>query len=264
MFDMHLHTQFSHDGKSTVEEYIKAALAKGLFAAGFAEHVDFMPECGGYDLFDYGKYINAVSLSRDEGLEVYAGAEIDYAKKVEKDIKEYLQVQHFDYTICSVHMIGGVSVSDGRNTACLCPEVVEQYYNEVEAGLEAECFNVIGHIGIFKRELSADFFKESGYEELIREREKRLAIKCACSDRIIEVNTSGLSAPCRCTFPGREFLMEYYRHGGRRVCPASDAHCASMTASGFGRLKSLLSECGFEYLTMPWNRRKLPLEDRNG
>ncbi len=264
MFDMHLHTQFSHDGKSTINEYAKAALVKGLFAAGFAEHVDFMPECGGYGLFDYREYMSAVRSCRAEGIKVYAGAEIDYAKRVEKDIKEYLREHKFDYTICSVHMIGGVSVSDGSNTGCLCPGVVEQYYDEVEAGLEAGCFDVIGHIGIFKRGLSADFFKKAGYEEIIRAREKRLAAECARSECIIEVNTSGLSSPCGHTFPGREFLIEYYRNGGRMVCPASDAHSANMTATGFESLKSLLSKCGFEYVTMPWNKRKLQMEESNG
>ena len=38
---MHIHTKFSYDGQSLMEEYCRAALNKGLQFVCFTEHVDF-------------------------------------------------------------------------------------------------------------------------------------------------------------------------------------------------------------------------------
>ena len=259
MFDIHVHSTFSHDGKSTLDEYCRLFDAGDITGIGFAEHVDFLPEAYGYGLFDHSSYISAVKKCRQNGYGVYAGAEIDYAKRVEKDIISSLKTNKYDYTICSVHMINGFSVSTNENIhlyedKAVFKDVIEKYYYEVMEALDVSEFDVVGHLGIYKRYLGRDFIDKSSQSGYIAEMEAALAKKCAQSGKIVEINTSGLFSPFHDTFPDKNFLKVYYRYGGSNISIGSDAHIAAHAARGYSESLELLRDIGFKYLTLPWNK----------
>lgn len=261
MYDTHVHSKFSPDGISTIEEYVLLIDNKKVSGIGFTEHLDFMPECGAYGFHDYESYINTINSYRSRGYEFFAGAEVDYAKRVEPDIKACLKQNHYDYTICSVHMIDGVSVSDGKNTGRFRDtgtfrKMLEKYYYEVEASLRCKLFDVIGHINIYGRYLTDEFFNDEALKRWLREANDQLARACALSNKIIEVNSSGLFSPSRSTCPGPDFLKRYFEYGGRMISVGSDAHRAEHVGRGFGDVKEMLRDIGFEYIFLPWDRDK--------
>ena len=276
-YDMHLHSTFSADGKSTLDEY--AALRDGGTGTvscspagyaicppvphlGFAEHIDFLPECGSFEYMDPDEYISAVCSFRERGFDFYAGAEIDYVKQVEADISVHLKQYSYDYTICSVHMVNGLSISDrnfppeGTDAGYLLG-VAADYYRELEYGIKAEMFDVLGHVGVFVRYLPREVLGDRRLSNFIREAELEIAKLCAASGMIVEVNTSGLFSPYAGLLPGVEFFKNYHAFGGRLVCTGSDAHRAADAARGFGEAAGALKAAGFEYITLPWNREKL-------
>lgn len=261
MYDTHVHSDFSHDGKSSLGDY-SALIDKGMeMGIGFAEHVDYLPECGGYGLFDYDAYRSAIDAYKSRGYDFYAGAEIDYAKRAEGEIIDSLRHRHFDYTICSVHMVNGLSVSTDENIKCFLDEgtfkdMMEKYYRELNSSLKVETFDVIGHIGIYRRYLQDEFFKKCRLSSWIEEADDELAKACALSGKIIEVNTSGLFAPTKNLFPNRGFLARYFGYGGRLISMGSDAHVASSTSRGFEEAKHILKEIGFKYIFLPWDKNK--------
>lgn len=258
-YDTHVHSTFSPDAVSGMGEYATLIDNRKVKGIGFAEHVDFLPECGAYDFFDYGAYISAIHEYRSKGYEFLAGAEIDYAKKVEEDIKAHLKQNPYDFTICSIHMIDGFSISDGRNNACLQNEeafldLIEKYYFEVDSGLKAEAFDVLGHIGIYSRSLTEEFYRSKRIRERVAELESGLAAACAASNIIVEVNTSGFFAPCQSMIPGPAFLKKYFAYGGRRVSLGSDAHRSEHAVRGFDRAVGIIKSIGFEYIYLPWDK----------
>jgi histidinol-phosphatase (PHP family) len=261
MYDTHVHSTFSPDGQSSVEEYSKLVdkgIVKGL---GFAEHLDFLPECGAYGFLDYDLYSSTINKYKEKGYEFYLGAEVDYANRVEGEIIEKLKKQHYDYTICSVHMIQGFSVSDKKGLenfydANTFKYILGNYYDEVNLSLHVEQIDVIGHIGIYKRHLDSSFISNHVHKDLIKELDLNLAKECARSGKIIEVNSSGLFAKMGSTIPNAEFLKTYYENGGSTISIGSDAHDASDAARGFEQLKQILREIGFKYTVLPWNREK--------
>ena len=85
-FDTHVHSKFSPDGNSDIEEYMTLIDEGKLQGIGFAEHLDFLPECGAYGFLDYNAFINKINSFKEKGYEIFAGAEIDYAKSVEDAI----------------------------------------------------------------------------------------------------------------------------------------------------------------------------------
>lgn len=261
MYDMHIHTTFSHDGKSDICEY--TSYAAGFFSdgIGFAEHVDFMPECGGYGLFDYKSYMATVLEYRDKGFEFHAGAEIDYARCVEEDIRRSLEKNPFEYTICSVHMINGLSVSTNEHMDMYYDQtrfkdMLEKYYLEISSGIKSGLFDVVGHPGIYKRYLDDRFIEENIHRDLIRQLDDELSRLCASSSILLEVNTSGYDTPRRSTFPDINFLKSYYRYGGRSVCLGSDAHAAGKVGYGFERAIEMLKEIGFRSIFIPWDKNR--------
>jgi histidinol-phosphatase (PHP family) len=176
--------------------------------------VDFLPECGGYGLFNHAEYFSEVDKYRDKGCRFYAGAEIDYAMSVGDEIAETLANWSFDFTICSVHMIDGISVSDGENLERFTDEeyllnMLVTYYKEAKASLESDMFDVIGHLGIYKRYLSGIIENSVSAVKYIREMDDALAKKCSASDILLEVNTSGLFSPYKSTLPDPDFLKRF-------------------------------------------------------
>lgn len=261
LFDTHVHSKFSPDGSSDMNEYITLIDEGKLDGIGFAEHLDFMPECGAYGFLDYDSYTNRIKGHKEKGYLLYAGAEIDYAHRVEEEIIDTLRKQPYDYNICSVHMIDGRSISDKNDVLKLNDEkyfekILEGYYREIMFSLKVKEFDVIGHTGIFTRYLHPDFLAKHPLKNRIVEIFDDIAKKCAQSDKIIEVNTSGLFAAIKATIPNKSFLASYYGYGGRSLCIGSDAHNVLHAGRGFDTAISMLKDIGFKYIIIPWNKEQ--------
>lgn len=259
MYDTHVHTAFSKDGISAVEDYIGLLDRKKIEGIGFAEHVDFMPECGSYGFFDYETYMTAIRKYQDDGYQLHAGAEIDYAKSVEEEILRHLKQKAYEYTICSVHMIDGVSISDGKNVERFLGEdsfvdMIEKYYREVKHSVKVKNFDVIGHINIYKRYMAEKYLHGMRILRLVEEMDYELAKICALSGKILEVNTSGIFSPLASILPETSFLKNYYGFGGRLISIGSDAHTAAHVGRGFKEAMLLLRDIGFNYIFLPWDR----------
>jgi histidinol phosphatase-like PHP family hydrolase len=84
--------------------------------------------------------------------------------------------------------------------------------------------------------------------------EDDLAARSARSDKLVEVNTSGLFSvskqPCATPF----FLERYRAHGGRTISLGSDSHAAAHLRRGFDEVAPLLSSLGFDEIHVPWDR----------
>lgn len=287
IYDTHVHSTFSADGKSTVGEYAAllgyrpasavhdpagtlkhhetgntrvAELCQDVPGGlGFAEHVDFLPECGSYGFLDPERYMREVREYRDKGLDFYAGGEIDYDEGVESEIIEHLKAHKYDYTICSVHMIDGISVSDrvcipSVNDRKVLAGIVENYYLAVKRTINAGCFDVLGHLGVFKRYLDKTLMEDRIIKNIASEAESEIARQCAQSGMILEVNTSGLFSPLAETLPGKDFLKLYRSMGGRLVSVGSDAHSADNAGKGIRAAYDMLRDEGFDYVTLPWDK----------
>jgi histidinol-phosphatase (PHP family) len=256
-FDCHVHSKFSPDGCSRIGEYCIWVDEGRLKSIGFAEHLDFLPECGAYGFLNYKRYMDEIKKYKELGYSFYAGAEIDYDKCVEDDILKRLYKERYDYTICSIHMVKGVSVSDREighfYNRKVFDTMIQGYYEQLKFALKVEKFDAIGHIGVYKRYLQDDFY-DTKLKSRINELDLEVARLCSASNKIVEVNTSGLFAASRSTIPDIFFLKEYYNNGGRKVCMSSDAHNAKDAGRGFEIVKDMLLDIGFDQIYLPWDK----------
>lgn len=261
IYDTHVHTTFSADGVSSLEDYARRVKEGIINGIGFAEHIDFLPECGSYGFLEPAVYIKAVEEYRNSGYEFFAGAEIDYAKQVEDEILQNINKYKYAFTICSVHLVDHITVSNKVSLPeirdrQLLRKLILGYYKELENCLKVPEFDVIGHIGVYMRYLGRDFHEDKELINEINEIENEIALLCAKTNKIVEVNTSGLYSPLSATVPGINFLKHYYRHGGRYISVGSDAHSAAHVARGFETAFEMLRKLGFRYILLPWDREK--------
>ncbi len=268
IFDTHVHTTFSTDGRSTLDDYAAAVRGGQIRGIGLTDHVDVLPGGGSYGHFDPADYLQAIHAYQEQGCPFWAGAEIDYASRGEAKILDNLQRYRYAYTIGSVHLSFpkstdnqaelGQADSIGKQRVL---DMIRFYYAEVKAMLARPEFDVIGHAGVYKRYLKPVFLKDAQLAREISGLDHELARVCAQSGKILEINTSGLFAPLGKTIPDITFTSEYCRCGGRLVSIGSDAHQAAHLGRGFATAYALLREIGFQYLTLPWDKdHPLPLD----
>ncbi len=97
--DLHVHSMYSKDGKSTPQQIVDVALERGLGCVAITDHNEF---CAHLDLLDEKRIIiiPAVEVSSAEGHIVALGVD----KNIERDmgIKE---------TIDAIHAAGGIAIA---------------------------------------------------------------------------------------------------------------------------------------------------------
>ena len=257
-FDTHVHSLHSPDGKDDLAAYaarIDAGAADGI---GFAEHYDFLPICGAWGYLDETRYLADVAAWRNRGYRFFAGVEVDYAPQVQADIQAKLKTFTFDFVIGSIHTLSSGSVSDKDIDHFYDDATFDGLLTEYEAGFTASLsvpeFDVVGHPGVFQRYLDEGFFVGKPWRSRIQDLEAVLAERTALSDKLLEVNTSGLFAVLRRTCATPFFLRHYRDHGGRDITLASDSHAAAHLRRGFGETAALLAELGFNAIHLPWDR----------
>lgn len=258
-YDSHIHSTHSSDGLSPLGDYTAAVDEGRISGIGFAEHLDLMPECGSYGRLNPQAYKAEVKALKDRGYEFHAGCEIDYNKKAQQVILDHLKEFRYEFTMCSIHMIDGCSISDRVYIPAIgdvskLKYIIERYYEEFKYSIEVDAFDVIGHVGVFKRYLGNAYYRHESLQRLVKEAEYDIALISARSGKIIEVNTSGLYSPLGETLPGRAFLELYYSFGGRNVCAGSDAHSCKDAGRGIREAHVLLKDVGFKYIMRPWDR----------
>jgi len=262
--DIHVHTDYStFDCKCPMEEYLKlleSGIARGI---GFSDHMHPVSELWAQRLdesrspFDGDGYTADIKAAKERGLKVFQGIEVTYEKCAHDFTMKRMSDNPYDYFIGSVHSFDGFWVSRDYHTSARAGKafdwIVNSYYDAVLDVIAVPEFDVIGHIGVYKRYLPVEHSLLRYGADLIAQREDQVAKACAQSGKIVEVNTSGLVAPSANTMPTDAFLKFYKKHGGERVALASDCHDASKLNQLFDEAADTLRSIGFGYIYYPWD-----------
>lgn len=163
-YNLHSHTQFC-DGRATMAEFAEAAVKAGLSHYGFSPHspINVASTCN-MSKTAVHEYIAEVARLR----EIYADAPTQFLLSMEIDYTgpdwgpsiDYFQQLPLDYRIGSVHFIpdlhGGMCDIDGapehfaRNLREVFDDnlryVVDKFYEQSMAMVEAGGFDIIGHL----------------------------------------------------------------------------------------------------------------------
>lgn len=228
MFDFHMHTDISYDGRAAAAQMLTAAEAAGLREICFTDHLDYDPLNPENKLtFDTSDYNAAYDSLSHPNIKIRRGMEFGMLPDNAATLKADLDRRHFDFVLGSVHFVDGLDIyleKYWRNTTV--DQAEKRYLEQTLECVQAhDDFDVLGHLTYITKTRANPAKRPVVYEryrELLDEILRTLADK----EKGIEVNTSGVDV-AGVYLPSEEYLRRFKELGGQIVTVGSDAHDTS-------------------------------------
>lgn len=260
--DCHLHTSFSSDSQTPMEEMTRQALRMGLSHLCITEHLDMDFPVHPVDqlTFDldtdaYFKEFCSLREKYADSIRLLFGVELGLQPHLASSLTDYVHHYPFDFVIGSSHLCHGrdpyyAAFYEGRSEK----EAYREYFDSIlENILACEDYDVYGHLDYVVRYGPN---KDSHYSyEKYRDILDTILQELIQKGKGIEINTGGLKYGLKDLHPSIEILKRYRKLGGEIVTIGSDAHKPENIGAFFARAEETLKSCGFNYYTIFQNRK---------
>ncbi|MDQ2682805.1 MAG: histidinol-phosphatase HisJ family protein [Chloroflexota bacterium] len=263
MFDYHVHTTFSVDCTTPIDDSCRAAIANGITEIAFTDHVDHQPADMGYGFYRPEEYLAEIDRVRDlygRDLTILAGIEVDYHDDTRPVVEQFMNewADRYDFVIGSVHYgHAGEIIFPEYFAGKTQDEVFLPYFDQIERAVRTGWFNTIGHLDIPKRYLPGDNrdYDPGRYRDRLMEL-FRVFIE---TDTAFEINTSGIRQRPKTSMPGPAIVRWYVEAGGTRITTGTDSHAAQTVGAGVQTTLAMLSLCGISSVWSFRNRVGTPV-----
>lgn len=250
--DHHVHTCFSPDSETAPEAQIERAIALGMPAICFTDHMDFdyPPEFDiGFDLKPE-VYLHTMAELRERyagRIDVRAGVEVGLEAALQDTITRYIRSADWNFVIGSIHLAQRRdpyfdSYFEGRTAE-------EAYRSYFEATLSClQCFepvfDVLGHLDYVFR--CGDRSVTNAWKEWpdLMDAILRLVVDKGLG---LDVNTGGIKKGLAFQHPHDDLLKRYRELGGELITFGSDAHRPEHLGDHFPETGERLKALGFRY-----------------
>ncbi len=261
--DFHLHSSFSGDSDSSMEEMILRAIQLNLHTICFTEHMDMDFPYGNEDpkdmfLLNTDSYLFDLLYFREKykkQISILFGVEIGLQPHLISEISNYANAYDFDFILASSHLCHNVDpykniFFEGREEKVAHQEYFESILENIEVHSN---FDVYGHLDYVIRygPTKNENYSYQQHKDIIDEILKRLI----ADGKGIEINTSGYKYGLGSPHPSFEILSRYRELGGRIITIGSDGHKPDHLAYAFNQAEQLLLRCGFQEYTV-FEKRK--------
>ncbi len=246
-YDLHLHTSFSFDGESSIDEVAEAAIAAGLRGIAITDHCDIdgvLDEI--YPPYLPGELRTAIyEAKRRYGgrLEILHGIELGQPHACPGKARILLSKFDYDFVIGSLHNLKGYPdfyfLKFDRMEERQLDYIIRRMFNELQKIVKFEWqynahtrrhVDTLAHVTYISR-----YLKECGVElDLMSyEAEWRELFKAMVESGVaLEINTSNLRKGGE-LMPSLGLIRLYIDCGGYRFTLGSDAHKACDVAADF-------------------------------
>ena len=249
-YDYHMHSNFSLDSDSPMEEMIKKSIDLGIKEICFTDHVDYdlyTDDDLGINYDDYFNTLNLLSNKYKDSINIKKGIEMGLQRQVFDKCSSDVNTYPFDFVICSQHSINKVELYfDDFFKDKTQIEAYEQYYKELYHIVKNyKDYSVLGHLDLVKRYGNYKSTLDDKYFlDIIEE-----ILKQAIYDgKGIELNTSSFRYNLPDLTPSRTILSLYKDLGGEILTTGSDSHIPSQIGYNFDMIYSYLKNSGFKYI----------------
>ncbi len=235
MVDLHIHSNFSPDGKNTVEEIINQAKIKKVSIIAISDHYDLVP----------GPYLN----NKIADLKEYNNT-LDFYKRNEKDIKVLKSIEFgiqsfvdeplhdkYDFVLYSVHHTKTKFTEMPRDNDLTWKLYLEE---AVEAVKDIEQIGFYTHLDLMKRYLDGNPELPCKYRYLVDE----LLRKIVKFNLGLEINTAGWRMPFKEQQPKLWIIKRYIELGGKYFSIGSDSHTIRTIGEGSEKAAEFLKKIG--------------------
>ena len=256
--DLHVHSAFSADSETPMEDSIEEALKKGLSYICFTDHIDYdYPVDDLVFDFDLPAYFDALDRLKEKyrgRIEILTGVELGMQKHLGPRYEELVKARPFDFVAASQHLVNNMDPYYPETFACRHDrEVFGDYFRETLEDIRLfEDFDALTHLDYIVRYGKEErTYALEDYREVIDEILKILIRR----DKALEVNTAGIRKRLGDPNPKREVIRRYRELGGRLITVGSDSHKAYSIGYGYEETFRILKDCGFREMAVYKNRR---------
>lgn len=253
--DYHLHSSFSGDSDTPMEEMILQGINMGLNQLCFTEHNDFDYPANENDtedtfLLNADSYLYELLKLQEkyaDRIKILFGVEIGLQPHLARRNAAFAKAHEYDFIIASSHICNGKDPYYPSFFAGRTPEeAFMEYFESILDNLSKYSnFDVYGHLDYVVRYSPT---KDQGYSyEAYREVLDKILTKLIAMEKGIEINTAGLAKGLRDTHPCRGIMKRYRELGGEIITIGSDAHAPGQIAYAFDQATEILKDCGFRY-----------------
>lgn len=260
--DFHLHTNFSGDSQTPMEEMILRGIELGLETMCFTEHHD-----EGFP-YTHGETTEVFSLNADsylydfirykekyqDKIKLLFGVELGIQADLVRNHLLFSKAHEYDFIIASSHLCHGKDpyyqeFYENRTEK----EAYTEYFTSILENIKVfKNFDVYGHLDYVVR-YGPNRNKNYSYREYADILDAILK-QLIENEKGIEVNTGGLKYGLGDTNPCTDILKRYRELGGEILTIGSDAHTPEYIGYAFDKTCELLKSCGFSYYTIFENR----------
>jgi histidinol-phosphatase (PHP family) len=249
--DSHVHTSLCRHASGEMEEYVLAAIERGLHRLTFLEHLE-----AGISYFEstwltdddfvyYHKEGQRLKDKYNGRIEISLGVEVGYNPKAKQELLQKLACHPWDLVGISYHFLetdqGHLNMVSRKQTNIDALErigtenVLRQYYQGLLQAVEEIPGNILCHLDAGLRHQPLIQLTDE-HEKLI----ENLLDAVARKNMAVEINTSGFKLKNE-PFPSPHFLKKVIERDIPLVA-GSDAHRPEDVGRYFDRLPELLDE----------------------
>ncbi|HSQ88160.1 histidinol-phosphatase HisJ family protein [Romboutsia sp.] len=249
-YDYHMHSNFSNDSKTDMEDMIKKSIDLGLKEICFTDHVDYDLDTDFDWGIDYNEYFNKLNFFQDkyrDKISIKKGIELGLQKQITDRCSEDSNKYPFDFIICSIHAINKLDLYFGEFFKDKTQrEAYEAYFNELYTVIKKyKDYSVLGHLDLIKRYGAYDkILEDSLFSDIIETILKQVIY----DGKGIELNTSCYRYNLPDLTPSRNIINIYKDLGGEIITTGSDSHNTTQIAYKFDYIYSYLKDSGFNYV----------------
>lgn len=254
--DCHVHSGFSSDADTPVEQMIEAAIAQGRRYFYLTDHHDIDYPVGEDErdfILDMESYLATLEQLRNKyqpKIEIRTGVELGLQAQIADKVNAFAAKYPVDFVIGSSHLVHGqdpyyAEYYEGKTEQ----QAYEQYFLSILENAQAfDCFQVYGHLDyVIRYGPNKDkFYDPLDYYDIFKELLTTLIDK----GKGIEINTGSLYKGFAYPHPHEAILKMYRELHGEIITVGSDAHVPQYVGYGFDQAEDLLKRCGFQYYTL--------------
>ncbi|MCD8154120.1 MAG: histidinol-phosphatase HisJ family protein [Clostridiales bacterium] len=260
-WDCHMHSSFSADSDTPMEEMIQKASQLGLSGICFTEHLDpdypDTPDGLAFalDIPAYREKLSALSRKWAQKPEVLYGIEYGLQPHLAESFRRLVREEDFDFVIGSSHAVHGYDpyypqfFQNRKESRCYM-----EYFESILENLPYyDDIDVYGHLDYIVRYGPSRnrYYSYGRYKNILDEILRTLRKK----NIGLELNTGGYKSGLEQPNPCPAILRRYREMGGEIVTVGADAHSPEFIGHEFEKAAEILRECGFRYYTV-FRKRK--------
>ena len=249
--DSHMHTEFSGDSTTPVEEMVETAIRLGMNSICVTDHhdPDFWDSDFLLDADAYWKKMRRIQETYRDRIQVRIGVEIGLQAHLHEEISQFIQAYPYDFVIGSMHLVDGIDPYERDRYPGTDREMYRRYFEDTLDSIRAnDGFQSLGHLDYIVR---YGWEREKAYSlqelgDIIDEILKELVSRQIA----LEINTGGYKSGIGFPNPHPEVLRRYRELGGELVTLGADAHVPSYIGYEFDRAVEVLKNTGFSHIAV--------------